>query len=85
MWAGSGTTIALRAREGGTLKSNLRALDVPALRDRLTAFEDQYGVPSERLYEVFTVNGVLRETPDFEEWSFLYGTLQDVVAADCSA
>ena len=67
------------------MKSNVRALDLDDLRSRLAVFEDRYGVSSDHLYEVFTVNGVLQESDDFEEWCFLYGTLQDAGAAHCSA
>lgn len=59
------------------VKSNVRALDLDAVRARLAAFEERYAVPSDRLFEAFTVDGQFHETADFVEWSFLYGTLQD--------
>lgn len=69
----------------GPVKSNVRPLDLADLRSQVVAFEDRYGAPSERLYEVFTVNGVLQESADFREWSFVYGTLQDAAVAHSSA
>jgi hypothetical protein len=42
------------------------------LRAELEQFEAEYGVPSERMVEAFTVNGQLVETPAFARWSLLY-------------
>lgn len=38
----------------------------------LEQFEHQFGVPSERMAEAFTVNGRLEETPAFARWSLVY-------------
>ena len=77
---GNGKSVSASSKGRCAVKSNVRALDPAELRSRLAVFEDRYGASSERLYDVFTVNGVLRETPDFLEWSFLYETLRDVTA-----
>ena len=66
------------------VKSNIRPLDLNDLRARIAGYEARYSAPSDRLYEVFTVCGVLQETPDFLDWSSLYETWQDV-AARCRA
>lgn len=49
--------------------------DERALRERLDAFERKYGKPSAEFIEAFR-NGRLRETPDFREWSHVYGAWQ---------
>lgn len=46
------------------------------LREELRQFEAEFGVPSERLTEPFTVNGELRETPAFARWSLIYRAYQ---------
>jgi hypothetical protein len=36
--------------------------------EELSRFEAVYGTPTSRLASAFTVNGSLRETPDFHRW-----------------
>lgn len=63
------------------MRSNIRSLDMPALQARLAHFEAKYGLSSERLFDAFMVNGVLRETTEFHEWCMLYEVLRTVTSS----
>ncbi len=73
-----GRTIATRG--GIAIMTSARKLDIGDLRARVAAYEDRYGVPSERMFDAFTVDGELRETAEFQDWLFLYETAQDATA-----
>lgn len=62
------------------MKSNVRELDLAVIHARIAHYEECYGVPSDRMYEAFTVGGVPHETEDFQDWCFLHETAQDAAA-----
>ncbi|QBI20770.1 hypothetical protein ER308_15160 [Egibacter rhizosphaerae] len=54
-----------------------REISREELRGELDAFERRYGVPSERMVEVFrTTGGDLDETEDFHRWQQLHAAWQ---------
>ena len=62
------------------MKTDIRPLSLNDLRARITEYEVRYGVPSERLFDAFVVDGVFRESRDFSNWSLLYETWRDASA-----
>ena len=57
------------------IKTDVRPMRVEELEYRIHAFEVHYGVPSSRMVEAFTRDGVVDETDDLSAWSTLYRTL----------
>ena len=53
-----------------------RRTNAAQLRAELDQFEAQFGVPSERLVEAFTVDGELQEGPAFARWTLVYAAYQ---------
>jgi hypothetical protein len=57
------------------VKVEAHPLSREEIEKALHTFEEQYGVPSDRMSEAFS-RSPLREDPDFLEWSHLYATWQ---------
>ena len=50
-------------------------IGIETLQERLRAFEEKYGWPSNKLEMAF-VSSPLNETEDFHEWSLLYAAFE---------
>jgi hypothetical protein len=66
----------MRSECPSRLKTELRFVTVKDLQAQLAAYEQRYGVPSDRLADAFTIDGEVQETEDFLAWSTLYAALQ---------